>query len=431
MPPRAPTPTCCEPVDCGRTSGVSIRWAAALLLSLAASCGSDGQSADANATGGAGALDAGAEATSSGGSAGAEAGGGGAAASSPGGSAGALADAGPCDPPNTVEVNGTCVPSCGTAGGNTCVASGSTLCEGLPLITSHDCAVCCARPQYPGPVGARSFHIVHKDFPYHWDSILALASQYSTVSIASQNKPDSVPQDRWTKMLHTSAQPTGAALAANVNALLVDVATAPSMVMVDELNGNTVATIAELAQTMRTQYPQWQGRWGAFTTVFTGGQPAIDELLSAHAHIAVERYIEQSWYCSHGANGGERDISLATFFDGDASLARYDWLVQRKAVMQSQSPLSVVFGVTDRYMDGTNPAIYLDRMFYVWVTRTKHPGAIAIANGGPGGWKWDPNHPPGGYGTSNTSRDQAFAASVDWYSVQGKTTSRLGPVPCP
>lgn len=337
----------------------------------------------------------------------------------------------PCDPPNTVEVSGKCVPSCGVAGGNTCVAADSTLCEGLPALGSYDCPVCCARPTYAAPPGPAGFHIVSKAYPYHWDSILGEAQAHASVFICSQEKPDSVDHDRWCKMLHTSSAPDGAGLAKQINQLLVDPVNAPRIVMVDELNGGTIAVVDALANEMHAHYPQWEGRWGAFTTVFTGGQPAIDSLLVANAYIAVERYIEQDWYCQQGANGGERDIALATFFDGNASLARYSWLVARKGAKSSTSPLSVVFGVTDRYMSGTDPAIYLDRMFYVWATRTNHPEAISIANGGAGAWKWDPNHPPGGFGTSSTSRDQAFAESLDWYSVQGKTTSRLGPVPCP
>jgi hypothetical protein len=327
-------------------------------------------------------------------------------------------------------MDGVCVPSCGGAGGNTCVAADSTLCEGLPTLRAYDCAVCCARPRYPGPVGPRAFHVVHSMHPTHWDSILELSRMHGSVSIASQNRPSSVGSSEWTRTLHTSTG-TPAEIARAIHRLLLDPANAPQIVMVDELNDGTVAQIHELATIMRTRYPQWEGRWGAFTTVFTGGQPAIDSLLAANAHIAVERYVEQSWYCAQGANGGERDIALARFFDGDASLARYSWLSDRRGALASRSPLTVVFGVTDRYMNGTNPAIFLDRMFYVWVTRTRNPAAISIANGGPGAWKWDPEHPPGGFGTSNTSRDLAFRESVQWYSVAGNRGSRLGPVPCP
>lgn len=338
-------------------------------------------------------------------------------------------DAGPrCDPPNSVLVGGACVPSCGVAGGNTCVDATSTLCEGIAPLRAHDCAACCRRPSFAGPVGPHSFHVINREAPTHWDAILGLSNAHPAVLIASQNRPALLAPARWARMMHTSFFPSGASMAAGLNAILVDAANAPLVVMVDELNEGTIPYIAELARTMRTRYPQWRGRWGAFTTQFTGGQPGVDELLQADAHVAAERYIARSWYCEHGANGGERDIALARFFDGDDTLARYDWLVARRAALRSQSPLTVVFGVTDAYLDGINPGIFLDRMFYVWVTRTRHPAAIAIASGGPGAWKWDPNGSPG---NSSTARDALFAESVAWYSVAGNRGSRLGPVPCP
>jgi hypothetical protein len=336
----------------------------------------------------------------------------------------------PCEPPDHAMVGGECLPSCGTAGGNRCETADSTMCEGLPLLPSYDCPVCCARPGYPGPVGASSFHFVYEGDEPTWDSILALSLEQPTVLLVALERPDEVPPDRWVKSQHTSFAPSGAEMARTINSILVDPATAPVLVMVDELNESTVDYVAELANVMRTRYPQWEGRWGAFTTVFTGGQPAIDELLMAHAHIGVERYIDQQWYCDQGDTVVEHDLALARFFDGDETMARFHWLVERRAYQSSRSPLTVLFGVTDRWMNGDSPAIYLDRMFYVWVTRTRHPEALAIENGGPGAWKWTPRHVEGGYGTTNTSRDLAFVESVRWYSIDGHRDSRLGQVPC-
>jgi hypothetical protein len=59
------------------------------------------------------------------------------------------------------------------------------------------------------------------------------------------------------------------------------------------------------------------------------------------------------------------------------------------------------------------------------VTRSGYPSIISLQNGGPGAWKWD-----GPY-VSSTSRDLAFAQSFEHYVVQGKSSSRLGPVSCP
>jgi hypothetical protein len=85
----------------------------------------------------------------------------------------------------------------------------------------------------------------------------------------------------------------------------------------------------------------------------------------------------------------------------------------------------VLFGVHDMYMDGEAPAVFLDRMFYVWVTRSGYPSVLDLAvGGGPGAWKWDQPY------MSNTSRDLAFAESFDHYAVRGDRTSRLGQVQC-
>jgi hypothetical protein len=49
----------------------------------------------------------------------------------------------PCDPPNSIELEGTCFPSCGSQGGNTC---GVTACSGLPALQAYDCDICCIGP---------------------------------------------------------------------------------------------------------------------------------------------------------------------------------------------------------------------------------------------------------------------------------------------
>jgi hypothetical protein len=49
----------------------------------------------------------------------------------------------PCFPPNSIEVNGTCQPSCGSQGGNACSIP---MCKGLPLLPAYDCQVCCRLP---------------------------------------------------------------------------------------------------------------------------------------------------------------------------------------------------------------------------------------------------------------------------------------------
>jgi hypothetical protein len=48
-----------------------------------------------------------------------------------------------CSPPDSIQVSGTCVPSCGSLGGNTC---GADVCAGQTALPVYDCAVCCIVP---------------------------------------------------------------------------------------------------------------------------------------------------------------------------------------------------------------------------------------------------------------------------------------------
>jgi hypothetical protein len=46
----------------------------------------------------------------------------------------------PCHPPHSIELNGTCLPSCGSLGGTTC---GPAACANRELLPAYDCDVCC------------------------------------------------------------------------------------------------------------------------------------------------------------------------------------------------------------------------------------------------------------------------------------------------
>jgi hypothetical protein len=48
-----------------------------------------------------------------------------------------------CAPPHSIELAGTCQPSCGAQNGRRC---GEQACAGRPPIAAYDCAVCCAYP---------------------------------------------------------------------------------------------------------------------------------------------------------------------------------------------------------------------------------------------------------------------------------------------
>lgn len=322
------------------------------------------------------------------------------------------------------------LPSCGAAGGDTCAAADSTQCDGLALLESSDCALCCDRSVYPAPEPA-AFHIIDRDDTYSWDAALTLVSTWDGPLICSQNQPSGVDVLDWAQKINATWYATGDELADAVHAALVPTENHPRMVMIDELNSNTIDLVDAAALRMATVYPQWRGHWGAFlvngeSVHFANLQPAVDDLLDAGAAISVEFYPAQSTYCASGDNAGERDIWLAGFYGGDSSIARFNWLRERRDDRSSPSDLSVIFGVTDTYMDGTYPAWFLDRMFYAWVTRTEHADLFTRTAGGvgPGAYKWDDP------AMSNTSRDLAFYESYEHYVVNGDDDSLAGQVEC-
>ena len=324
---------------------------------------------------------------------------------------------------------GECLTTCGDAGGDTCAGASSSLCDGLPLLPSSDCELCCDRSVYP-PITPSSHHIVVIDDVYSWDAILDLAAAGQGPMIASQNPPPQVDHDQWTQNIHTGWYASGAEMADAIHAGLCDPDSGPAKVMIDELRTDTVDMIEECADRMRTVYPQWVGRWGAYVVngenvAYPNLNPAIDALLQANALIGVEMYPYRSAYCAAGEDAGERDVWLGDFFRGGPSIGRFHWLVERRTHLGSASWITVLFGVTDNYMDGDDPAIFLDRMFYVWVTRTGYRQFLLSPGGGAGAYKWD------AAAVSNTSRDLAFKESFQHYCIDGEISSRLGQVSCP
>ena len=83
-----------------------------------------------------------------------------------------------------------------------------------------------------------------------------------------------------------------------------------------------------------------------------------------------------------------------------------------------------MFGVTDTYLDGHDPFVFLDRMFFVWMSRTGFPEVLAAANGGAGSYKWQRDH------LDAATRDQRFAAAWEHYCRRGQASSLAGSVAC-
>ena len=334
--------------------------------------------------------------------------------------------------------------TCVALGGDTCTDAASTLCESLPLLPAEDCERCCARPS-PHPLVPSGFHVLHRDFPEAWNDVLALAQAHPGQLLASQRKPTQVGTDRWAQVITSEygwrddatvvSFADGRDMAAFIHGQLVLGTGGPARVMVDELRANTRERIHACAVEMAARYPQWAGRWGVFVVhgkavsyaaLNAVPTPVVDALLDAHATFSVELYPSRADYCAAGTTAAQRDGWLEDFFRGGQGAfpqERFHWLVGRRTARGSASQMSLLFGVTDTYLTGTNPGFFLDRMFYVWRARSGYPSLLLAGNGGPGAWKWHDQSP--------VSRDALFRESFEWYVAAANLSSRLGQVPCP
>jgi hypothetical protein len=232
-----------------------------------------------------------------------------------------------------------------------------------------------------------------------WDAVRSLVLTTDGPLIASQNRPpaDVVPVAKWTKNISVLHHPSPASLTeAALTALQAPPGERPRFVIVDELRTDSVSLIAAFAKEMR-RHPDLAGRWGCYLAnggrvSFRSWRPAIDELLRADARLVVEMYPSYGEYIASGASSAERDGWLRDFFMGGGAFpaGRFGWLMTHSK--GSASGVSVMFGVTDKgrkpgrltYMRGPRPAQFLDRLFYVWMTRTGHPEVISAARGGAG-----------------------------------------------
>lgn len=259
------------------------------------------------------------------------------------------------------------------------------------------------------------FNIISADSPYHWDALLALPAGY----IAAQNPPPGVPNERWAQNISVEWYGNGDIMA---DAIAGGLNAGRAVIMIDELRSESITKVDSCARAMRSRYPQHAGRWGCYlvtgtNVAYPGLQPAIDSLLDARAMIACEMYAKQSEYNAAGDTKAERDTWLGDYFRGSRgefqNQGRIHWLAERRKGRGSDSHLSVLFGVTDKYVSDYS---FLDRMFYVFVNKSGYRGLLLADNGGAGAWKWDAPE------LSSSSRDVRFATSWDWYCRQGKTT---------
>lgn len=284
------------------------------------------------------------------------------------------------------------------------------------------------------------FHIVARRTPLRWNAIHALVRGHELPLITSENRPDGVAPRDWCKYILARRVATARDLADEViGALSGDEPAA--MAMIDELAGGRglVPKIALAARRLRTRRPDLRGRWGAFVgsgprTAYTAfnppDAPAIDELLRADATLTLELYPRYSAYCASATTVAGRDQWMADFFRGESGAfpqPRLRWLAARRERLGSASRLTVLFPTTDvkplDYLGRIEPAAYLDRIFYVWATRSGFRRLLLAENGGVGTYKWDE-------AVIHRLRDTRFVESWNHYCRDGATTTLRGRPGC-
>lgn len=270
-----------------------------------------------------------------------------------------------------------------------------------------------------------------------WPALAALIRANPATRWVSTTPPPVGPE-RWALRLGVEDFANGESLGERIAAVLAgaDGGPRPATVIVDELRGganSTLERVAECATWLHRERPALDGgRWAIYLAhqniaAFDTLLRALDPALAAGATIAVEMYATEGAYCAAGGDVDARDRWLADFFlggRGSSPGAGFAWLAERRRLLGSRSRLAVVFGVTDTYLDGRDPFGFLDRMFFVWMSRTGFPGVLAAANGGAGSYKWQRDH------VDATTRDQRFADAWEHYCRRGEVSSLAGGVAC-
>ncbi len=272
---------------------------------------------------------------------------------------------------------------------------------------------------------------------HDWPALSALIRANPATRWVSTTPPPVGPE-RWALHLGAEDFADGVRLGQRIAAVLTGAhrGPRPATVIVDELRGganSTLERVAECTSWLHREHPALGGgRWAIYLAhqniaAFDTLTRALDPALAAGATIAVEMYATQRAYCGAGGAEGGGDDWLADFFlggRGSSPGAGFAWLAERRRHLGSHSRLTAVLGVTDDYLDGPDPFVFLDRMFFVWMSRTGFPGVLAAANGGAGSYKWQRGH------LDSTTRDQRFAAAWEHYCRRGQTSSLAGRVAC-
>lgn len=221
------------------------------------------------------------------------------------------------------------------------------------------------------------------------------------------------------------------------DAVVAALADPNAFVAINEIASGTNTTIAQAANLIGTGYPN---RWGAFIEYGSGAtgptfqlySTAINAVYANHGRLLPELYprYTQYWNCNGTtpcATDTDRDNWMNnTFFRGTGKLS---WLMQQKPAT-SQSKVNPIFGVGNTFLNSTNETgnqRFLDRMFYVFVTKSQYRSLALYTNdGGIGSYKWSGIDNVLGQGTVST-RDNIFAILWKRYAGNATTAGALTP----
>lgn len=230
----------------------------------------------------------------------------------------------------------------------------------------------------------------------------------------------------------------------------------PAMVMFDEMHSQNGTEIGWLCHDLYYSYGHlYNYRWGVYLVngplVNYSAFPlnTLDWLFFMNARIGVELYpiyktpvphdppFDRYNYWSGGSSTSIRDEWLRQFMVGGSNYSgnpvptdrrpaneRLDWLMGWKTRWPSSlSLMHPIFGVTSRFINGSQQERFMDRLFYVF-QRSSQGHLMGSGNDlGVGSWKWDGSQ-------SLDYWDSWFVAMWDYYCENfspGKAARRPAP----
>lgn len=286
-------------------------------------------------------------------------------------------------------------------------------------------------PLVVDPATATVHWVNRMDTP-QWNSLATdmILTPGSTTRIGgtAATPPDGVADAKYARILNATSYATSADLAWAVINILD--ANPNAFVAINEI-GETVTNnmIADAASQIYNAAPlnnksKYNNRWGVFLSYRSGAigpdysniihATAIEAVYNANGRLLPEVYPRYSvyWTCNNAATPCTTDAARdnwlnATFFTGPGKIS---WLASARTT-GSVSIINPIFGIGNTYLNSTNETSnlrFMDRVFYVFMTKFPYPGLAKAANGGIGSYLWSGTDNVQGQGTV-TTRDQTFS----------------------